>query len=170
MAWDNVSPVSIQKCWWKSTIIKRPDDQAEEDTASQDQQDRDELQTQIAQLPHITEPISVNEFIQLGSEVIEEDTEVVDENEIFQQVVERYGLAEEDTVEPAEDAVDGEEDPDIPVSEAIKALETLKLFEIRQEDGSEALLLALDQADRRYLAKKHEGRKQRTIESFFQKK
>jgi DDE superfamily endonuclease/Tc5 transposase DNA-binding domain/Fission yeast centromere protein N-terminal domain len=170
VAWDNVSSISIQKCWWKSTIIKRPDDQAEEGTASQDQQDRDELQAQIVQLPCITEPISVNEFIQLGSEVIEEDTHIVTEYEIFQQVVERYALAEEDTAEPAEDAVVGEEDPDIPVSEAIKALETLKLFEMRQEDGSEALIRALDQADRRYLAKKHEGRKQRTIESFFQKK
>ena len=102
--------------------------------------------------------------------MIEEDTHIVTEYEIFQQVVERYALAEEDTAEPAEDAVVGEEDPDIPVSEAIKALETLKLFEMRQEDGSEALIRALDQADRRYLAKKHEGRKQRTIESFFQKK
>lgn len=167
IAWDNVSPISIQKCWWKSTIIKRPDDQTEEDIASQDQQDRDELQAQIAQLPHIIEPISVNEFIQLGSEVIEEDTEVADEHEIFQQVVERYGLAEEDTVELAEDAVIGEGDPDISISEAINALEILKLFEMRQEDGSEALLRAIDQADRRYLAKKYKGRKQRTIESFF---
>jgi hypothetical protein len=143
VAWDNVSPISIQKCWWKSTIIRRPDDHVEEDIASQDQPDRDELQAQIAQLPYITEPISVNEFIQLGSEVIEEDTEVANEHEIFHQVVERYGLAEEDTVEPAEDAVVKGEDPDIPVSEAIKALEILKLFEMRQEDGSEALLRAL---------------------------
>jgi hypothetical protein len=92
---------------------------------------------------------------------------VADEHEIFQQVVERYGLAEEDTVELAEDAVIGEEDPDISISEAIKALKILKLFEIRQEDRSEVLLRAIDQADRRYLAKKYKGRKQRTIESFF---
>ena len=72
---------------------------------------------------------------------------MANEHEIFQQVVERYGLAEEDTVELAEDAVIGEEDPDISISEAIKALEILKLFEIRQEDGSEVLLRAIDQAD-----------------------
>ena len=161
-------PTSIQKCWWKSTIIKKPDDQAE-DIASQEQQehDRDELQAQITQLPNITDPLSVNEFIQLGSEEIEEDDEGANEHEIFEQVVERYGLAEEDTIEPAEDAVDREEEVDIPISEAIKALETLQLFEMRQEDGSEVLLRVLDQADRRYLAKKHEGKKQRTIDSFF---
>jgi hypothetical protein len=168
VAWDAISPATIQKCWWKSTILKKPDDQAE-DTASQEQQDQDELQVQIAQLPNITNPLSVIEFIQLGSEEIEDD-EWTDENTIFMRVVERYGLAEEDTIEPAEDAVDRGEEVDIPISEAIKALETLKLFEIQQEDGSEVLLRALDQADRRYLAKSHEGKKQRTIDSFFQKK
>ena len=108
--------------------------------------------------------------LQLGSEVIEEDAEVAEESEIFEQVVERYGIAEEDTIDSAEDVAIGEEELDIPVSEAIKALEILKLFEIRQEDGSEVLLRALDQADQRYLAKKHEGKKQQTIDSFFQKK
>jgi hypothetical protein len=82
-------------------------------------------------------------------------------------VVERYGLAEEDTIEPAEDAVDREEEVDIPISEAIKALETLQLFEMRQEDGSEVLLQVLDQADQRYLAKKYKGKKQQTIDRFF---
>jgi hypothetical protein len=170
VAWDIVSPVTIQKCWWKSTIIQKLEDQPEEDIATQDQQDRDELGAQIAQLPSITEPLSVDEFIQLGSEVIEEDAEVAEESEIFEQVVERYGIAEEDTIDSAEDAAIGEEELDIPVSEAIKPLEILKLFEIRQEDGSEVLLRALDQADQRYLAKKHEGKKQQTIDSFFQKK
>jgi len=173
VAWEAVSLVSIQKCWWKSTIIKKPDNQAE-DIASQEQQDqdqdRDELQAQIAQLPNIADLLSVNEFIQLGSEEIEDDNEGADEYEIFQQVVERYRLAEEDTIKPADDAVNKEEEVDIPISKAIKALETLKLFEMRQEDGSEVLLRALDQADRRYLSKKHEGKKQQTIDSFFQKR
>jgi hypothetical protein len=93
VAWDSISPASIQKCWWKFTIIKRPDDQAEEDTASQDQQDRNKLRAQIAQLPNIIEPLSVNESVCLGSEEIE-DTEVAEEHKIFEQVVERYGLVE----------------------------------------------------------------------------
>jgi hypothetical protein len=79
-------------------------------------------------------------------------------------------MAEEDTIEPAEDTAIREEEVDIPISKAIKALEILKLFEIRQEDGSEVLLQALNQADQRYLAKKYKGKKQQTIDSFFQKK
>ena len=99
---------------------------------------------------------------------IKEDNEGADECEIFEQVVERYGLVEEDTVDEDEEV--DEEEVDVPISEAIKALETLKLFEMQQEDGSEVLLRVLDQADRRYLAKRYMGKKQQTIDSFFQKK
>jgi hypothetical protein len=166
-AWESVLPQTIQKCWWKSTIIKKPVDYTE-DIISQDQQDRDELQAQIAQLP-ITDPISANEFIQLSSEAIEDELEVGDEDRIFQNMVERYGFTNQDTLEPEEDAAIEEEEPIIPVSEAIEALEILKLFELRQEDGSEELLQALDQADRRYQGKQIKERKQRTIDSFFQK-
>lgn len=171
VAWEAVSPASIQKCWWKSTIIEKPDNHAE-DIAGQKQQeqDQDELRAQIAQLPNVTDPLSVHEFIQLGSEEIEEDDRGANEHEIFQQVVEKYGLAKEDTIEPAEDAIDREEEANISISEAIKALETLQLFEMRQEDGSEVFLRVLDQANRRYLAKRYEQKKQQTVDSFFQKK
>jgi len=37
---------------------------------AKEQQDQDELRAQIAQLPNITDPLSVNEFVQLGSEEI----------------------------------------------------------------------------------------------------
>jgi hypothetical protein len=86
------------------------------------------------------------------------------------QVIERYGIAREDTIKPAEDTTIREEEPDILIFETIKVLEILKLFEIRQENGSEVLLRAFDQTDQRYLAKKYEGRKQRIIKSFFQMK
>jgi hypothetical protein len=65
-------------------IIQKPEDQPEEDTATQDQQDRDELGAQIVQLPNIIEPLLVDEFIQLGSKVIEEDAEVAKEYKIFE--------------------------------------------------------------------------------------
>jgi len=48
-----------------------------------------------------------------------------------------------------------EEEVDVPISEAIKALETLSYLRYKQEDGSEVLLRVLDQADRRYLAKRY---------------
>ena len=101
---QGVSPATIQKCWWKSTIIKKPEDQVEQDIATQDQRDRDELQAQIAQLP-ITNPLPVDEFIQLDGEVIKKILKIAEESEIFEQIVERYGIAEEDTIELAEDAV-----------------------------------------------------------------
>ena len=55
----------------------------------------------------------------------------------------------------------------VTVSKAIEALETLKLFEIQQEDGSGAFLHALDQAGTRYMRKQNEARKQVTLDRFF---
>jgi hypothetical protein len=81
-------------------------------------------------------------------------------------MVERYRFTNEDILEPEEDAATEKKEPIIPVSEAIKALE---LFELGQEDGSKGLLKALDQADRRYQGKQIKERKQRPINSFFQK-
>ena len=89
----------------------------------------------------------------MSSEAIEDELEVGDEDRIFQNMVERYRFTSEDILDPDEDAAIEEEEPIIPVSGAIKALEILKLFELRQEDGSEELLQALDQADRRYQGK-----------------
>ena len=88
-----------------------------------------------------------------------------EDGDIFEQIVERYRVSEGDIVDIVEDGVVQEED--ISVSKAIEALETLKLFEIQQEDGSEGLLRALDQAGTRYIKKKNERRKQVTIDSFF---
>ncbi|KIM98681.1 hypothetical protein OIDMADRAFT_31454 [Oidiodendron maius Zn] len=119
VAWEAVSPGSIQKCWWKPTIIIKPDHEAE-DVASQEQRDQDELQAQITQLPNITDPLSVNEFIQLGGEEIKEDNEGANECEIFEQVIEIYGLVDEDTVDEDEE-VGEEEEVDIQISEAIRA-------------------------------------------------
>jgi hypothetical protein len=46
LAWDQgVSEATIQKCWWKSTIIKRPVDQEAKDQCLQ--QERDKLQAQM---------------------------------------------------------------------------------------------------------------------------
>jgi len=94
----------------------------------------------------------------LSSEDIEEDSIAAEEHEIFEQVVERYGLAKEDTIKASEDLAIKE--LDISLFEAIKALETLKLSEMKQDDRSEALIRALDQADQRYMTKKQEGKKQ----------
>ena len=59
---------TIQKCWWKSTVIKKPKEITIED--DNQQADRDDLKTQINTLPKITDPFRIAEFIQLTTEVI----------------------------------------------------------------------------------------------------
>ncbi len=162
-AWEGLSAEMIQRCWWKSTIFKKPEpqDKAQDKIQADEYADREDLQAIIARLPYIQNPLPVDEFINPPEERIVED----EDSDIFEQVVERYGVSEDDIVDMAEDGVVQEED--ISVFKAIEALETLKLFEIQQEDGSEALLHALDQAGTRYIKKKNESRKQVTIDSFF---
>ena len=145
----------------QSSKKPEPQDKAQYKIQADEYADREDLQAIIARLPYIQNPLPVDEFINPPEERIVED----EDSDIFEQVVERYGVSEDDIVDMAEDGVVQEED--ISVSKAIEALETLKLFEIQQEDGSEALLHALDQAGTRYIKKKNESRKQVTIDSFF---
>jgi hypothetical protein len=60
----------------------------------------------------------------------------------------------------AEEAIIKDKEEDIiPTSEAVKILEKLYLFKLRQDDGDEVFLRSLKQARKRYLVKKHESRK-----------
>lgn len=122
---------------------------------------------QIAQLPGLANPLTVNEFIQLESEVVKDQVEEGDGDQVFEDLVDQYGAGDEDIIEPEEDAAVDEEDRDIPLLEAVQALETLRLFTLRREDGSESLLRELDQADRQFQAIAINQRTQRTIQSFW---
>ena len=166
-AWEEVAVKTIQKCWWKSTIIKKPVDQTQDLVNQQDQVLATELQAQIAQLPGLANPLTVNEFIQLESEVVKDQVEEGDGDQVFEDLVDQYGAGDEDIIEPEEDAAVDEEDRDIPLLEAVQALETLRLFTLRREDGSESLLRELDQADRQFQAIAINQRTQRTIQSFW---
>ena len=112
----------------------------------------------------------MNEFVQLESEVVEDQVEDGDEGQVFQDLVEQYGAGDEDMFEPEEDAAVDDEDRDISLLEAVQALETLRLFTLRREDGSESLLQELDQADRQFQAMAIKQRTQRTIQSFWKNK
>jgi hypothetical protein len=69
--------------------------------------------------------------------------------------------------EPQEDAVvDEEERVASPFLEAVQVLETLRLFTLQRENGSESLLQELDQANRQFQAIAINQRTQRTIQSF----
>jgi hypothetical protein len=47
-AWDEVTGRTIRKCWWKSTIIKKPIGQPQDLVKQQEQVLAIELQAQIA--------------------------------------------------------------------------------------------------------------------------
>jgi hypothetical protein len=168
-AWDQVTKTTIQRCWWRSTIIKKPIDQDPVHQQDQDlQAQTTDLQTQITRLPNITNPLSANEFIQINGEAIEDELEDGDEEQVFQDIVDQYRAGNEDILDPGEDAAVEEEDREISLIEAIQALETLRLYTLQREDGSETLLRELDQTDQQFQAVLVNQRKQKSIKSYFQ--
>ena len=93
-------------------------------------------------LPGITDPLSIDEFIEPPQEVVEDD-----DRDIFASVVERYSTDKEGEEEPIEEGdIEVEK---VPIKEAIKALETLKLWEIQQENGEILALQTLERIGRR---------------------
>ena len=149
---------TIQKCWQKSIVIKKLVDQEIEDNQHQE---RDELQAQIAALL-ILDPLSVDKFIQPASEVVKDDQN----EDIFVSVVEWYSTIKEGAIKEVEEG--DIEVPKVSTNEAILALETVRLQALQQDEEEVSNLQALDRLRRHILQKKHELRKQVTIESFFQ--
>jgi hypothetical protein len=77
----------------------------------------------------------------------------------------RYSIENDGTVEEVEDG-DIEIEKILP-AEAVKALETVRLWELQQEDGQASTLQVLDRVERKMQRARKEGRKQTTIVSFF---
>jgi hypothetical protein len=110
----------IKKCFWKSTVFKKPANQETRIIEDSEEEQRTELQVQIIALPGIIDALSIDEFL----EPLEEDINDNDED-IFMSVVERYSGDKEGEEEPIEEGdIEVEK---VPIQEAIKALETLKL-------------------------------------------
>ena len=105
--------------------------------------------------------MEVDEYITMADKIGEDNN-----NDIFSAVVERYrGYIEGEAETDEEDK--GDKELRITDSEALKAVEILKSYEIQQEDGLEVVLRALDRIDKRISTKRVKLRKQQTIESFF---
>ena len=70
--------------------------------------------------------------------------EVVEDKEedIFELIVDQYSINIEDIFEELKEGDIKEEK--VPINNTIKALETLKLFEIQQEDRAKLFIQALD--------------------------
>jgi hypothetical protein len=124
------------------------------------QADRHAPQAQITGLPGIEDPLSLNEFIEPADEVIDDE-----DGDIFASVVDRYRTEKEGTVEePDEDDIEIDL---VPTTEALKAIEIVKLWEIQQENREQSTLSALDRIERRMVQARYENRKQTMITSFF---
>ena len=92
-----------------------------------EQEQRAELEAQITILPGVQDLLSIDKFLEPEQEVIKDD-----DRDIFKSVVERYS-ADKEGEEPVEEG--DIEVKKVPIKEAIKALEILKLWEIQQENG-----------------------------------
>ena len=62
-AWDEVEASTIRKCWWRSTIFKKPVDEIQDYSNQQDQVSYTKLQAQINRLPNLVNPLTVNKYI-----------------------------------------------------------------------------------------------------------
>ena len=129
-AWEtSVTTDIIQRCWWKSTLIKKPTPkdlaqiaELEGDTIIVDDgsADRIELWDQITQLP-IENPLSLDEFLNPEDEII------VDNNEdIFASVVNHYAITR-----PGEEEESSDKDvKKVDTAEALRAVETVKMWKL----------------------------------------
>ena len=115
-----VTQECIKKCFWKSTVFKKPANQETRIIEDSEEEQCTELQVQIIALPGIIDPLSIDEFIEPLQEVINDSNK-----DIFASVVERYSADKEGEEEPIEEG--DIEAKKVPIREAIKALETLKL-------------------------------------------
>jgi hypothetical protein len=159
VAWcDYVSSQTIQKCFWKSTITTTPNDNTDNLESVQDL-DMDELRAQIAQLPRVIDPLSVEEFIEVPEEVIDDNDDDVTAAVVLQYSANKVG-------DESEEDEDDFEAPIVGTNEAIQALEALKLYIIQQDEGDVSISKALDKLGKDIQQKKRFQGKQSTIEVF----
>ena len=136
IAWnDIITQATIQKCFWKSTVIQKPINEVAISivtaAAPEDQTERMELQAQITIVPGIIDPLAINDFIEPAIEIIEDQDE-----DIFTSVVKHYSADKEE--EELEEEEEEEEKPKVSINAVIQALGTLKLWELQQDDGNTA--------------------------------
>src|ERR1700709_2687454 len=74
VAWnDTVTKGCIEKCFWKSTVFKKPANQEVGVIEDSEREQRTELQAQIIALPGVIDPLSIDEFLEPSQEVIKDD-------------------------------------------------------------------------------------------------
>ena len=161
VAWEQmVTTSTIQRCWNKSTCVKAAVNQDLKDDSITQEAD---LERQLTVFPTPLdgeERLSLHEFLYPKSETI-----IDNDIDIFDSIVVHHSI-EDDVIMEAEDS-DGEEVEKVLTSEAEKAVETLKLWYLQQEETHESMQRALDQIGREVVAVKSQGKKQVTLDCFF---
>jgi hypothetical protein len=159
-AWNQVKPEAIQRCFWKSTCIQRPDFITQDLAIQiQDQAELDQLQAQIMSIPSLLDPISASELVQLA------DEEITDKDvDIMATILEIYSTKPDAELESEESDIEAEQ---VSIKQATQAIETLKLWELQQEDGNLRNISILGQIERDIQSKRGKNGKQQKIDSFF---
>jgi hypothetical protein len=154
VSWEqSVTPTTIKKCWWKSTLIEPSEEPREEDNQVAEQA---ELQAQIAQLP-IENFLSLHEFLTPNDEMILDE-----DDDIFESVVEHYSI---DLLGNESSDEEEEEIEEVNTAEALKCVELLKLWKLQR--GNSQDLQALDRLEREIVRYKSSTATQTTIHRFF---
>jgi hypothetical protein len=154
-AWQEVKPRTIEKCWIKSTCSPKQ----ENEDALWDFFDREalyELSQSLLRIPNLLNPLDPEEFVNPSSEAIQED-----EEEILQEIIERINPPKEvesETEEPARRVL---------YHEVIAALNTLKLYEMQQADGSQDTIEQLEALQRRVGIRRSTQGNQTLIHGYF---
>ncbi|KAI1002219.1 hypothetical protein K3495_g5989 [Podosphaera aphanis] len=119
ISWEGLEACVIKRCWWKSTLISKPDRQELEPGSYTAQSE--ELEAQIAGF--FRDPILIRDFLELDEEIIVEE-----DSDIFEAIVNRYRIIDGDGDGDDSDCDDEFDEIRPSISEASKALDTLQSF------------------------------------------
>ncbi|KAI0993575.1 hypothetical protein K3495_g14609 [Podosphaera aphanis] len=126
ISWEDLEACVIQRCWWKSTLISRPDRQELEPGFYTTQSE--ELEAQIAGF--FRDPIPIRDFLEPAEEIIVEK-----DSDIFEAIVKRYSIINGDGDGDDNDGHEEFEEIRPSISEASKAMDTLQSFIFLGKNG-----------------------------------
>jgi hypothetical protein len=108
---------------------------------------------------HIKKAMDVNEFINPDCEIVEDEPR---DDALVERIAATYSIEPEDVSDSGEDT-----DTHIPIrpAQAISALDTLRQWELEQDDGNRDVVRQLDAIERRIKALQVTRKEQRTLDS-----
>ncbi|KAJ5751479.1 mariner-Tc1 transposon family protein [Penicillium nucicola] len=154
-AWQfDVSAQTIVNCFNKALTEKGEDYQLQ-------QQLINELNAGLQMLRPVLDPMSIENFLNPMDEVVQDGIETIDDI-----VLAQFARDDDDTDADA-DAETIPETPLVPINDAIRALETLRLYEEQQERGETQLITSLYKHQRIIQDRRLNAQKQKDIRGYF---